>query len=337
MNRFKPLAYAAAGLLIGLVNLSYSQVVSGKRQAIPDGNRQLILTEPAELFMPGLVSTKNADVKITFSPDGKHMLWGGIDWLEDRKDMDIWQSVEVNGQWTKPERVTFDTDSNDFDPFFSPDGSGVYFFSNRSGGFGGDDIYFASYNKESDRFAEPVNLGPEINTSENEWAPVTNAKGNKFIFSSNGHGGYGGQDLFVCSISQTNTRDSSGQSAISVFGKPLFFSKAVNLGPSINSADNDFDAVVLPDETIVFTAEKMKTSTDKKADLYISYYNSAGYSPAVKLPEQINSPEFWTFGPSVNLTEPNYLYFSSHQAKSMGRTDIYRIKFKMIDNLRYRK
>ncbi|MEP6612598.1 MAG: hypothetical protein ABJA76_11960 [Mucilaginibacter sp.] len=289
--KFKTIVTACIFILTG--------ALQGKAQ-------QITFADSAELFMPNLVSTKNADVKLTFSPDGKMMLWGGIDWIKDKKDMDIWRSTKIKSKWTKPERVTFDSDSNDFDPFFSPDGKGVYFFSNRLGGFGGDDIYFAAFNKTTGKFGPAVNLGSGINTKGNEWTPVTNAAANVLVFSSNGRGGYGGEDLFAAAT------------------LPNGFAKPVNLGPVINGADDDFDAAILPNNTLVFTSAKGK---DAKADLYLSCKKNGVYTTPVKLPAQINSAEFWTFGPSVNFKQPGYLYFSSHLAQGMGRTDIYRVKY----------
>ena len=61
--------------------------------------------------------------------------------------------------------------------------------------------------------------------------------------------------------------------------------------------------------------------------LYLSCKKNGVYTTPVKLPAQINSAEFWTFGPSVNFKQPGYLYFSSHLAQGMGRTDIYRVKY----------
>jgi hypothetical protein len=267
--------------------------------------QKLVFADTAELFMPNLVSTKNADVKITFSPDGNKMLWGGIDWIEGKADQDIWQSDRVNGRWTKPERVSFDTDSNDFDPCFSPDGKGVYFFSNRPGGFGGDDIYFVRYNSKTNTYSKAVNAGSAINTKQNEWAPIMDAKVGYLIFSSGGHNSRSGQDLFKAKI------------LASGYGKPQ------NMGATVNSTDDDFDAALLPGNILIFTSAK---GPDKKADLYAAFLNRKNRKP-IKLPPQINATEFWTFGPSINPREPGYLYFSSHLKNGLGRTDIYRIKY----------
>lgn len=289
----KVLRYA----IIAICLLAYA--VAGKAQ-------QITFQGGAQIFMPGLVSTKNADVKITFSPDGKKMLWGGIDWIAGKKDNDIWQSDNVNGKWTKPGRVSFDTDSDDFDPFFLPDGRGVYFFSNRPGGFGGDDIYFVSYNKMSNTFGKAVNLGSGINTKGNEWAPITDASGKYLIFASDGRGGFGGEDLFKADILPSG------------YGKPE------NMGSSINGPDDDFDAAVLPGGALVFTSCRNK---DKKAELYIACKKDGKFTAPQKLPVQINGSEFWTLGPSVDFKKPGYLYFCSKLKNNIGRTDVYRIRY----------
>jgi hypothetical protein len=49
--------------------------------------QQLLFPDSAVLFLPNLVSTPHADVKITFSPDGGRMLWGGIDRTPGKKDI----------------------------------------------------------------------------------------------------------------------------------------------------------------------------------------------------------------------------------------------------------
>lgn len=68
----------------------------------------------------------------------------------------------------------------------------LFFSSNMPGGYGGYDIYYA--NKQGDGFGNPVNIGPEINTSYNEETPFY--KDGTLYFSSNGHIGMGGYDTY---------------------------------------------------------------------------------------------------------------------------------------------
>ena len=79
-------------------------------------------------------------------------------------------------------------------PCYSPDGSKLYFASDRPDGYGGLDIYYSQWNKGY--WNDPVNLGPQVNTNGNESYPFINVAGELF-FSSDGHQGFGGKDIFV--------------------------------------------------------------------------------------------------------------------------------------------
>src|SRR5690606_17674968 len=78
---------------------------------------------------------------------------------------------------------------------FSADGRWLYFFSNRPGGRGGDDLYRAPV--QAHGFGAAENLGPAVNTPGDEWAPTVSADGKRLLFASDGHGGAGRHDLLV--------------------------------------------------------------------------------------------------------------------------------------------
>ena len=78
-------------------------------------------------------------------------------------------------------------------PWLSPDGRKLYFASDKPGGYGGSDLYSSQW--KGDYWEEPVNLGPVINTKGNESYPTINAAG-EFFFSSDGHNGLGGKDIY---------------------------------------------------------------------------------------------------------------------------------------------
>ena len=79
-------------------------------------------------------------------------------------------------------------------PSVSLDGKKIFFASDMPGGYGGTDLYII-YKKNDSSWTEPYNLGPEVNTSENELYPFYNNNG-KIYFSSNGHPGMGKLDIF---------------------------------------------------------------------------------------------------------------------------------------------
>ena len=68
--------------------------------------------------------------------------------------------------------------------------------SRRPDGYGGSDIY-VSHRLPNGRWTEPENLGPTINTAGDETTPFIHADNQTLYFTSNGHAGYGGDDLFL--------------------------------------------------------------------------------------------------------------------------------------------
>src|SRR5690606_23703136 len=104
-------------------------------------------------------------IRLAISPDGAHQLWGEPRAPEDG-GLDIRERRRLADGWSEPEDVAFNSPWNDFDPAFAADGSGVYFFSDRPGGLGGDDIWFVPL--EGGAWGEPVNLGAPVNTPTDE-------------------------------------------------------------------------------------------------------------------------------------------------------------------------
>ncbi|MFL6576792.1 MAG: TolB family protein [Povalibacter sp.] len=266
----------------------------------------------AELWLPDLVSTAQAEVRITFSPDGQRMLWGAIDWSGGVGGWDIYESQRTTNGWSKPAVVSFDSTANDFDPSFAPDGSGVFFFSNRQGGFGKDDLYFARFDAQSKRYGKAENLGAGVNTAGEEWAPVQSRDGTRLMFASDGHGGAGKHDLFTARKRNGQWMDVLGLAAL-------------------NSADEDFDAAFLDDDqSIVFS----RGDFEGTVALFVSKFRDDKWQQPVRLPTAINSEVegAWTFGPSIAVLEPGVLYFTSRHAENRGRVDIYRIRYSLSDN-----
>jgi outer membrane protein OmpA-like peptidoglycan-associated protein/tetratricopeptide (TPR) repeat protein len=101
----------------------------------------------------------------------------------------------------------------------SKDGSKLYFASDMPGGLGGTDIYVCF--KEGDSWGKPKNLGAPINTEGDEMFPFVYANSDLY-FSSNGHPGLGGLDIFIAKNENGN------------------FSSPINLGYPINSNKDDF-------------------------------------------------------------------------------------------------
>ncbi|MCO6480262.1 MAG: OmpA family protein [Phaeodactylibacter sp.] len=98
------------------------------------------------------------------------------------------------GGWSNLKPLPFS--SNDYSvahPSLSSDGKRLFFSSDMPGGQGGKDIYLAFF--ENGQWGPPINLGPAVNTPDDEVFPFISNSG-KLYFSSNGHLGLGGQDIF---------------------------------------------------------------------------------------------------------------------------------------------
>ncbi len=132
-------------------------------------------------------------------------------------------------------------------PSLSTDGKTLYFVSDMPGGSGGTDIYVSSFNGLT--WSDPVNLGPEINTPGDEMFPFIH-NNRTLYFSSNGHAGLGGLDVFSVHVS------------LDSIGMPL------NLGLPVNSPADDFGFVLDPVGAFGFFSSNRKSGGGKNDDIY---------------------------------------------------------------------
>ncbi len=119
----------------------------------------------------------------------------------------IFETRFENGQWSKPVPLggLINRSSSDSkQPAISPGGDTLYFASNRSGGYGGFDIWMCT-KQEQGQWSSPVNLGKSVNTRADDLAPAALPDPSVLFFSSKGHPGYGGFDFFVAKARTTDT------------------------------------------------------------------------------------------------------------------------------------
>jgi outer membrane protein OmpA-like peptidoglycan-associated protein len=131
--------------------------------------------------------------------------------------------VDSSGKWM--DEVELSINSKDYSvghPTLMKNGKTLIFASDMPGGFGGADLYMATINPDG-TLAKPTNLGENVNTEGNEMFPWVSPDGLLF-FSSNGHVGLGGLDVFVMSI------DNDGNS----------FRNLTNVGKPVNTQNDDF-------------------------------------------------------------------------------------------------
>lgn len=137
----------------------------------------------------------NADVFVT--RDGRFLFFISTRSVDGqpKSDTDIWMMKRRNGAWSAPRHVPeLSSDGNEWFPTMTTDGW-IYFGSERSGGYGQSDLWRARW--LGDRFSEPENLGPAVNTPQQEIEPLVSDDGRSIIFAGRRASGPGSYDLFV--------------------------------------------------------------------------------------------------------------------------------------------
>jgi peptidoglycan-associated lipoprotein len=114
----------------------------------------------------------------------------------------IYVSQRASGEWGEAQELKLFKDSSITvgHPSINASGDTLYFVSDAPGGYGGKDIYMAISN--GSEWDDIRNLGPQVNTSEDELFPYVRQDG-RLYFSSKGHPGYGGLDLFYATLQDT--------------------------------------------------------------------------------------------------------------------------------------
>jgi Tol biopolymer transport system component len=111
---------------------------------------------------------------------------------------DLFMSERTGGVYGAPVAVPgVNSASIDEQPNIRRDGLEIFFFSNRDGGEGGNDIWSASRASTADPFDTPVNLGPAVNSGASETRPSLSWDGTTLYFGSNRSGGDGDSDHYV--------------------------------------------------------------------------------------------------------------------------------------------
>ena len=166
--------------------------------------------------------------------------------------LNIYSSRFVNERWSDPEHLNIvNSHFDDRMPCISHDGKRLYFVSDRPGGYGGNDIWYAERDMETGSWAQPVNMGLEINTENNEISPGLSARGTILFFSSDRPGGFGNYDLYASRYEQNG------------WGNPL------NLGVPYNSRhDDEYISITSDGLWSYFASDRRTQAAEGRFDLY---------------------------------------------------------------------
>jgi ankyrin repeat protein/beta-lactamase regulating signal transducer with metallopeptidase domain/Tol biopolymer transport system component len=192
---------------------------------------------------------------------------------------------------------TVNRSTNEFDPSISADGLELYFNSGRPGGLGQTDLWVATRKTRTDPWAEPINLGPTVNSPAGDKAPCISADGLSLYFSSDRPGGSGGLDLWV-TTRQTRTVP---------WGEP------VNLGPPVNSTADEHSPSISTDGLTLYFAEHTlrRPGGYGSGDIWVTTRKTKHdpWDTPVNLGPTVNSSA-WDQAPSIS-DDGLTLYFDS--------------------------
>lgn len=144
------------------------------------------------------INTPGNEGALCVSPDGMTIIITCCSRGDSYGSCDLYSSRKVGNNWSEPVNLGPDLNTTSWEsqPCLAADGRSLFFVSTRRGGKGGSDIW-KSILQDDGSWSNPVNLGDSINTSADEMAPFIHPDGKTLYFSSRGHQGMGGADLFV--------------------------------------------------------------------------------------------------------------------------------------------
>jgi peptidoglycan-associated lipoprotein len=208
-------------------------------------------------LVPGeLINTEDNEGTVCFDGRGKTMFFTRC---PNEKKMnlgcDIWVSELKGKEWGEPTKIVLkghDSISVGH-PCVTEDGKFMIFASDMPGGFGGRDLYYTSYNKKTDSWEAPINMGAEINTAGNELFPTFALNGD-LLFATDGMPGMGGLDIFRAAKAKDK----------------LKWENPKNVGFPLNSVSNDYALIEVADKKGYFTSERVgSVGKNQRPDIWM--------------------------------------------------------------------
>ena len=268
------------------------------------------------IFAPSVISDANEQWRLTFSPDGRTAYFAESEkFFPITRKATIYTSSLEDGQWSEPVVAPFSGTHSDIDPFITPDGERLYFSSirpvppgleagpaqSRDSGVSRSDIDIWMVERTAQGWSEPIHLGPEVNSPDDELYPSASADGTLYFASGPQAPGAGRHyDIY------------RAQPAGRSFRAREVLSAAINTTPSSSDAGPqaawEFNPEISADGTLlVFTS--LRPGGQGLGDLYASRFVRGEWTRAANL------------GPEVNTAADEY-----HPTMSRDRKQLYFVR-----------
>ncbi|MBP7497181.1 MAG: PD40 domain-containing protein [Bacteroidales bacterium] len=309
----------------------------GKRIATYDGiyyediyityNKDTIWETPKHPRKP--LNTKVHDAIVGVSKDGKTLLTYKV---TPRDNGDIYISRLKEDKYTKPKRLNrnINTEYHETSASMSPDGTTLYFVSDRPGGYGGADLWYSVKDSKGD-WGKPVNMGNTLNTSFREEGVFMQADGKTLYYSSEGHNSMGGLDIYVTTFENgkwtapknigfpINTPEHDVFFSITEDGKHAYYSSAQKGG----YGELDIYEILFLDSKIniiAFRGKVLDADTKKPLCSKITIRNSITGKVVDTLNSDCRSGDFYAkvtkgIPYTLNIESPEYYLYTENVPK----------------------
>ena len=279
-----------------------------------------MMAKPVDVTIKNMgkeINSEYDDAIPSISADGKTFIFtsrrndtkgGGIDPNSGMYYDDIYISEfnEENNTWKTAENIEGDlnTDGHDACLSISPDGNTIFVYRNIDGVTGSGDIYYST-KRNDDKWSSPKPIGKPVNSTYFESSACLSSDGKTLYFISERQGGLGNADIWK------STK----------IDKDLW-SKPENLGPVINTIEDELGVFIHPDgKTLFFTSKGHKTLGGY--DVFMSTYENGKWSEPFNMGYPINTTKDETH--FVLSTDGKKGYVSSRKDNGMGGIDIYEV------------
>ena len=141
------------------------------------------------------------------SPDGRFLVFTACNRPDGYGSCDLYISERLNNKWSMPKNMGNIVNSKSWDsqPSISANGKTIYFASSRAGGSKGQADIWTTTRNGNGSWTKPENIGDLINTRGIEFSPFIHPDNTTLYFSSDGHPGMGGMDIFYCKRDATGS------------------------------------------------------------------------------------------------------------------------------------
>ncbi len=246
------------------------------------------------------INTRYHDANIYLSADGNRLYL-----YKDTGAGDVYFSDYENGEWSEPKFLTYKINSSVYSEYSVTETSTsdmIFYTSSRPGGEGGIDIYYCIKDDKGNWY-KSKSLGPTINTKGNEDSPFLAYDGKTLYFSSTGHKGYGGYDIFK------SVYDSLNQE----------WSVPENLGYPVNTPDDEISFQISDDQRTGYYAS-IREGGIGYTDIFKVIYHGGSVSQEQLLADLMAFKELPNEEEGENINEGRESEFTEDEIRLMNHT-----------------